>query len=227
MQVMTTSTGAPAKPLRADAERNRKLIIEVAAQVFAEKGLDAGFDEIARRAGVGAGTVYRRFPDRDDLIEALLEHTMGKLTALAEEALANEDAWAGLSHLFHAGVRMQLDDRGLQQMLKTTGKWADRGAEAKAQLLPRLRLLLDRAKAQGRIRQDLELTDLGMLMTMVSAVHHPDLPDVWERYLTILLDGLQQQRSAPTVLPAEAPSEALLEGHFKHQEQQARQAACD
>lgn len=213
---MTTGTGAPGKPLRADAERNRQLIIDVASEVFAEKGVDAGFDEIARRACVGVGTVYRRFPERGQLVEAILERTLTRMTALAEEALTAKDAWTGLTELFRGGIRLQLDNHGLQQLLKTTGEWADHGPEAKAKLLPVVQQVLDRAKEQGRIRQDVELTDLGMVMTMVTAIHHPDFPDLWERYLTILLDGLQPQRSAPTPLPVQAPTEILLNRHLQH-----------
>lgn len=212
---MTTGTGAPGRPLRADAERNRQLIIDVATEVFAEKGVDAGFDEIARRACLGVGTVYRRFPDRTDLVEAILERTLARMTVLAQEALEADDAWSGLTHLFREGIRLQLDNHGLQQLLKTTGEWAEHGPESKAKLLPIIQQVLDRAKEQGTIRPDVELTDLGMVMTMVTAVHHPDFPHLWERYLTILLDGLQTRRSGPTPLPVQAPTEILMDRHFK------------
>ena len=205
------STAPPCKPLRADAERNRQLIIEVAGQVFAEKGLDAGFDEIAKRAGVGAGTVYRRFPQREQLIEALLVHSLSRVHTLAEKALAVEDAWIGLSTFLREAARLQIDDQGLKEMLKTTGPWARCAPSAKAELIPLLVRLLDRAKEQGRIRPDIEITDLGILMTMVSSAADPEHPELWERYLTVILDGLQPSREATTPLPTQAPSVDLIE----------------
>ncbi|RIJ78432.1 TetR/AcrR family transcriptional regulator [Nakamurella silvestris] len=221
MQVMTTTTtsvgtkGPAARPLRADAERNRALIIEAAAQVFAEKGLDAGFDEIARRAGVGTGTVYRRFPDRDGLIEALLVDSFDKMTVLAQEAIDTEDAWVGLTNFFRSSIRLQMKDQGLHEMLKANGPWADLAPAAKAKFIPVLNSVLDRAKAQGRIREDVGLTDLGVLMTMVSTVHDPDQPDLWERYLVLVLDSLASSRTGPTPLPARAPSDSRLHEHLE------------
>lgn len=206
-----TSTAPPCKPLRADAERNRQLIIEVAGQVFAEKGLDAGFDEIAKRAGVGAGTVYRRFPQREQLIEALLVHSLSRVHALAEQALSVEDAWLGLSTFLRDASRLQMNDQGLKEMLKTTGPWARCAPSAKAQLIPLLIQLLERAKEQGRIRSDIEITDLGILMSMVSSTADPDHPELWERYLTVVLDGLQPSRTGVTPLPTQAPSVDLIE----------------
>lgn len=206
-----TSTAPPCKPLRADAERNRQLIIEVAGQLFAEKGLDAGFDEIAKRAGVGAGTVYRRFPQREQLIEALLVHSLGRVHTLAEKALAVEDAWSGLSTFLREAARLQIDDQGLKEMLKTTGPWARCAPSAKAELIPLLVQLLNRAKEQGRIRPDIEITDLGILMTMVSSAADPEHPELWERYLTVILDGLQPSRTGVTPLPTQAPSVDLIE----------------
>src|ERR1700712_3026544 len=112
MEYMTTAahTGVSPRPLRADAERNRLLILEVAAEVFAEKGLDAGFDEIARRAGLGAGTVYRRFPHRDQLIEALLTDRLSGVAQLAQQAAAHPDPWVGLVGFLQRSIEMQVRD---------------------------------------------------------------------------------------------------------------------
>src|SRR6187551_3752942 len=103
------------RPLRADAERNRRRILVAAAEVFAKRGLDAGLDEIARHAGVGTGTVYRRFPDKALLIDALFESRIDSLLEVARTALARPDAWDGLVHFLEKSIEMQQADRGLKE----------------------------------------------------------------------------------------------------------------
>src|SRR3954471_19846352 len=85
------------RPLRADAERNRRRILAAAREVFARRGLDAGLDEIARHAGVGTGTVYRRFPDKNKLVEALFEERLDQVLACAQRAAEHPDPWEGLT----------------------------------------------------------------------------------------------------------------------------------
>ena len=199
-------TEAGPRPLRADAERNRRLILAVAAQVFAEKGLDAGFDEIAKRAGVGAGTVYRRFPHRDELIEALLDERLQKVAELAEKAGENPDSWAGLVDFLTTSIALQIEDRGLRELMEVSGKWSECSLDAKGRLVVSLRRLVDRARDEGHLRPDVEITDLGVMATMVSSVHDPDLPGLWRRYLALFLDGLRARPDA-VPLPMAAPSE--------------------
>ncbi|GAA2007652.1 TetR/AcrR family transcriptional regulator [Nakamurella flavida] len=201
------STDAGPRPLRADAERNRRLILQVAAQVFAEKGLDAGFDEIARRAGVGAGTVYRRFPHRDQLIEALLADRLDELAGLAERAVENPDAWVGLVEFLDRSIGLQIEDRGLRESMEVSGRWSECSVDLKGRLVRALRLVLARAQEQGRVRPDVGITDLGVIATMVSSVHDPEQPELWRRYLAVFLDGLCTRRDDPTPLPLAAPSE--------------------
>src|SRR6185437_10153390 len=86
----------PARPLRRDAERNRQAILRAAAEVIGERGLEASLDDVARRAGVGVGTVYRRFPGKEALTEALFEERLDALVAIAEQALAEPDPRSGL-----------------------------------------------------------------------------------------------------------------------------------
>src|SRR5881398_821309 len=105
------------RPLRRDAERNRQRILQAAREVFAERGLGVTLDEIARWAGVGVGTVYRRFADKESLIDALFEDGIGEVVALAEDALDYEDSWAGFVHWFEGFVAMQAQDRGLKEVL--------------------------------------------------------------------------------------------------------------
>src|SRR3954447_22049365 len=145
---------APYRPLRADAERNRLRIIQAAAEVFAKRGLDAGLDEIARHAGVGTGTVYRRFPDKSLLIDALIEQRMTAIEELAEQALGFRSAWDGLVHFLESFVERLVADRALTDMLFTDCGDNRALADRRSRLGPILAELVERAKAQGEVRPD-------------------------------------------------------------------------
>src|SRR5918994_1303253 len=140
--------------LRADAERNRERVLSAARKVFAEQGLNASTNEIARRAGVGVATLFRRFPTRDDLVGAVFADKMAAYLAAAEEALAEPDAWDGFCGYIERVCRMQADDRGFADVLTLTfptakGLEAERDRAALA-----LAELIERAQAAGQLRQD-------------------------------------------------------------------------
>src|ERR1700760_3898707 len=101
------------RPLRADAARNRERILAAATEVFAERGLHVTLDDIARHAGVGVGTVYRRFADKD----ALIDERLAAFSQLAEEALAYESPWAGLERFLVSSLEQQAADRGLRELV--------------------------------------------------------------------------------------------------------------
>src|SRR5690349_16311301 len=114
------ATGDPTRaerPLRRDAERNRQRILTAAADAFAEGGLAVTMDEIARRAGVGVGTVYRRFPDKELLVEALFEQRVDELVVLAQAARDDPDPFAGLVRFFETFLALQAADRGLKEVV--------------------------------------------------------------------------------------------------------------
>src|SRR3954466_7217768 len=98
-------------PLRRDAQRNRDRIIAATRAAFQERGLDVGVDEIARCAGVGMGTLYRHFPTKAALIDAVVDERFHELTAAAERAIETPDAWAGFASFLHEAVERQLNDR--------------------------------------------------------------------------------------------------------------------
>jgi AcrR family transcriptional regulator len=205
---------ASSRPLRADAERNRLRILQAAGEVFAKRGLEAGLDEIARHAGVGTGTVYRRFPDKSLLIDALVDQRMTAIEELAEEAAGRERAWDGLVHFLEGAVEMSIRDRALTDIL-FSDPGADPGLhERKLRIGPILEELVARAKAQGDVRPDLAATDLAMAQFMLVAggcFGDGVRPDLWRRHLTIFMDGLRTRREAPTPLPAEALSTEELQ----------------
>lgn len=206
------------RPLRADAERNRRRILAAAAEVFAKRGLEAGLDEIARHAGVGTGTVYRRFPDKTVLIEALFESRLDDMVALADAAARIPDAWEGLVHFTVGAVEMQQADHGLKELLFSQNSTIapERFDAQKQKLVPRIQLLVDRAKASGQLRADVDMSDLAMTQYMLHAVgvlSAGGRPDLWRRQLTLLLDGLRADGPgrANTPLPGEPVTDSEFE----------------
>jgi AcrR family transcriptional regulator len=199
---MSTSP-LPDRPLRRDAERNRQRILEVAGEAFAEEGLAITLDEIARRAGVGVGTVYRRFPDKEQLIEALFEERIGEMVALAEESLRCVDAWTGLITFLEAATAAHADDRGLKEVALSGVHGRDRVARARQLMLPLVTRLVARAHEEGTLRPDVQATDLPLLQLMLGSLSEctRDVdPEVWRRFLGILTDGLRTRRDGPSPL---------------------------
>lgn len=202
---MTAPASSDPRPLRADAERNRRRLLEAAGELFAQKGLAVGLDEIARHAGVGVGTAYRRFRDKDDLIEALFRDRIEDVAALAEAALEHPDPWGGLVAFMEGTVRQQTADRGLKQVVFGSGNAASCMEEARTRIAPLLDEVVRRAQASGDLRPDVEVTDLPLLQFLVSGVadfHCADAGELGPRYLAIVLDGLRTRDPSP--LPARA-----------------------
>jgi AcrR family transcriptional regulator len=192
------------RPLRADAERNRRRILAAAAEVFAVRGLQAGLDEIARHAGVGTGTVYRRFPDKAMLIEALFDSRIDAVIELAEAAHDTPDAWEGLVLFMEGAIEMQHADRGLTDLLFCDGCSSTRFAKKKDSLTPTVVALVERAKASGQLRADVTVTDLIVIQFMLHSVGMFALdvaPELWRRQLGLVLDGLRANPQAITPLP--------------------------
>ncbi|HZO36145.1 MAG TPA: helix-turn-helix domain-containing protein [Solirubrobacteraceae bacterium] len=207
---MSTPVATPERPLRRDAERNRQRIIDAARIVFAERGLRASHDDIAREAQVGVGTVYRRFPDKEQLIDALFEEAMERIAAIAEEALAMEDPWEGLVHFIVGGQELQCADRGLKELMLSNERGAERVAQARSRILPLGVRLMTRAQEAGVVRDDISFTDVPLLQIGVGAITDATrdvAPETWRRTLTILLDGLRASRD--TTRPLTQPPLSL------------------
>jgi AcrR family transcriptional regulator len=190
--------------LRADAERNRQRILEAAAEVFTEHGFEATLDDVARQAGVGVGTVYRRFPDKASLAGALFEERIDSLVQLAERAQQHPDAWAGLVMFLEQSAEMMAGDRGLRQLLLYAVASHDRVTCAKDRMRPAVAVLVKRAQAAGQVRADLAATDIPLIEFMVAAAGEYTRqvrPGLWHRYLTLILDSLRPARDTVTPLP--------------------------
>jgi AcrR family transcriptional regulator len=214
MDATTPEPPTAARPLRRDAERNRRRILTAAADAFAEGGLAVSMDEIARRAGVGVGTVYRRFPDKELLIEALFDQRVDELVALAESARDDPDPHAGLVRFFETFLAVQAADRGLKDVVLGSARGAGRAARARDRIGPIVDDLLARAIAAGDVRDDVAASDLALIQLMLGAVidfTHDVAPEAWRRVLGIVLDGLRTRRGAPTTLPARALDDRELE----------------
>ena len=193
--------------LRADAERNRQRLLGAARELFAERGLDVTLDDIARHAGVGTGTAYRRFPNKDALITALMVERIGEMADIARTCLEEPDPWLGLVGYFERALTLQAADRGLKELLFSSNRGGEEIAAARRSLAPLVGKLVKRAKDAGVVREDLSTTDLPclnfMLATLVDLGREVE-PDLWRRYLTIVLDGLRPAREGTTPLPAGA-----------------------
>jgi AcrR family transcriptional regulator len=186
------------KPLRADARRNREKVMAAARAAFAEHGSDAQMDDVARRAEVGVGTVYRHFPTKEALFVALLEDTFARIAERARGTLEQEDAWAAFTALMWDAGESLAGDRALAEAMQ-----ADLTLEpcpGQKGLSAITEQLIDRAKAAGAMREDALLEDVPMVMCGVGSAtfrKHP-CPDAWRRHLAIVLDGL---RARPDCTP--------------------------
>jgi AcrR family transcriptional regulator len=209
--IMTKSGKTPRK-LRVEVARNRERVLKAAAEVFAERGLEATLNDVAHRAGLGVGTVYRRFPNKEALVESLFEDQVEGLIALATEANGHPDAWEGFVSFFDRALQMQVGDRGLREVLLHGEYGRDRIAEVKVRIGPILTELIERAEAEGHLRSDFVVEDVPMLMTMIGSVadytRKAD-PELWRRYLAMFLDGLVTSRSSMSPLGT-APTQEVV-----------------
>lgn len=191
------------RPLRSDASRNQARVLDAARELLAERGLDVTMDEIARRAGVGVGTAYRRFGSRDELLDALFEERTSAYFELAEQALALPDPWDGLATFLERSAELQARDRGLHDLLRGDPRTAERVRAIREAILPLVERVVERARATGDVRPDLDARDvplLGLMLSQVVEVGREVSPDLWRRYLTLLLDGVRSRRDGPTEL---------------------------
>jgi AcrR family transcriptional regulator len=193
-------------PLRADAERNRQRLLAAAKDLFATRGLDVTLDDVARHAGVGTGTAYRRFPNKDALIDALMVDRIGELATLAEECLEEADPWVGLAGYFERALALQAADRGLKDVLFSSGRGRERSNQARRQIAPVVTKLVARAVEAGAVRGDMSTSDVPLINFMLNTIvdfGRDVRPDLYKRYLAIVLDGLRP-RDDLAPLPVDA-----------------------
>lgn len=194
------------KPLRKDAERNRRLILDAARELFAQRGLGVTLNDIAHHAGVGVGTVYRRFPDKTVLIESLFEESFHEIADRLRAAVADPDPWHGLTTFLDGQFEAQACDQGLKELITATPDGVARVARLRDELLPLSDQLVRRAKESGMMRADVDSTDLAIVQIMIGSVLDAARevePDVWRRYLAIFLRGISARPDELGPLPVE------------------------
>jgi AcrR family transcriptional regulator len=192
--MVTVVTPGRARPLRADARRNRDRVLDAARECFAQHGLDAQMDEIARAAKVGVGTVYRHFPTKEALAEAIAADHFDRLAASAREALENPDPWDGFSEFLRNSGQVQAGDRALAEVMAAEPELMCDAASRRPDLHDALAQLVKRAQDAGRLRRDLVPADVPMLICGVGRAtlagsKGPTMSP--RRYLEIVLDGLR------------------------------------
>lgn len=193
--------------LRKDAAANRERLLRAARELFADEGLKVTLNDIARHAGVGVGTAYRRFANKEEVIDALFEEQLEGVADVARAALADHDAWNGLVTFLERALHMRHGDQGLNELMNSHLLGDERVAEARDRIAPIITALVEKAKAQGVVRPDLDQTDLIFVQLALSAVIESTRsisPDLYRRYLALFLEGMRARADEPPALPTRA-----------------------
>jgi AcrR family transcriptional regulator len=169
--------------LRADARRNLERVLDAATDAFAASGPDVSIDEIAHAAGVGHGTVFRRFPTKDDLIYAVIERHVAQMRTLAEEALASDNPGQAFFDFVRDVAELAMSTPGLHRCVVHCGEKP--GAAELEELGGKI---VARAQRAGAVRRDLKPAEVGPL---VRAALLAAPPGQWRRYVDVVLDGLR------------------------------------
>jgi AcrR family transcriptional regulator len=180
--------------VRRHARRNHELLVGAAREVFAEQGVDAPLEAIARRAGVGIATLYRHFSTREALVEAIFERRLGELVTVAEAAAAESDGWRAFTGLLERTLELQAGDRVLKEMVLRYPPPPTRLASARQDLRRLFERVLDRARDEGGLRADFTFADLAVVLWSFAPVMDATAgiaPNAWRRHLHLVLDGLR------------------------------------
>lgn len=182
------------QPLRADARRNREAVLVAAREQFGKFGLDCQMEDIARRAGVGVGTVYRHFQTKDDLIAALVTDRFQRLAERARDALAEGDPWQAFCSWMRFAAGLQVRDRGLSEFMSSQPQLAEHEAVSSG-LAAVMEELVAAAQRAGGMRKDAVVEDVPTLICALGAVMAGAAESMssmnWERFVAIMLDGLR------------------------------------
>jgi len=195
------------RPLRADAARNRRRVIDAARRVFAERGLDAGVDTIACEAGVGVGTIYRRFPTKEHLLQAVVSDRLDAFCAELAGLPPCADPWDAFAAAAEALAGAVARDRGFFQLLREAHDLLPDPDEARVRSTAAIEPYLRRAQDAGAVRGDLVPADVLGLCAVAARLPEQRLerqPELWRRYLAIVLDGVRAEAAHPLPHPPPA-----------------------
>jgi AcrR family transcriptional regulator len=205
----------PAPPLRRDAERNRQLLLRTAYDLMASQGLSVTYEDIARAAGTGMGTMYRRFPDRQDLLDALFSEHIDTVIGLAEQASRQEDAWAGLTWFLERQLEVESRSRGLGELLRSRHHATALVQRAHERMTPLVAGLITRAVRAGQLPAGATPADFAAAHVMVGSVMDASrtfAPQLWRRALSIALAGLRHAD-----LSGDRPDETVINHLYNDQ----------
>jgi AcrR family transcriptional regulator len=208
--------------LRADAARNRAVLVAAAREVMAERGLEAPLDEVARRAGIGNATLYRRFPRRIDLIAAVFADRMAEHARAVEAALEADDSWEGFRRYLEAAAELQVHDRGIADLITMDVSLAAEIKALRDQAFGGLARVMERAKAAGLLRADATPEDVLLILQANAGIvmrAHAAARQGSRRLVHLLLDGLRAE--AATDGPT-APSARRMRLAMREQSRCAR-----
>lgn len=211
----------PGDGLRSDARRNRERLVAAAREIFASKGIEASVREIAQRAEVGMGTLYRHFPTRDDLVDAVLEDGFEEFVGIAEAALAEPDGWTGFRRFVEEALLLHARNRGLKEVFERRLAGKERAEAMRRRIAPLVAGLVTRAQKEGRLRPDFRPEDVALLFwggDRVIELSATVSPQLWRRYLGFLLDGLQADAATPLEQPSLTPAQLRRVGRAKQRQ---------
>jgi AcrR family transcriptional regulator len=199
---MTNSPGA--RPPRTDAVRNRQLLLRAAAEAFAEQGTEVSIAEIAQRAGIGKGTVFRHFATKDDLIAAIMGEMIDRLVTTGTELSDAADPAAALLEFMTTGIGLLARDRALCEAVGRPSLQHPAVRAGIDRLCEVAETLTSRARRQGAIRPDITGPDIVLLLAGVQQTAAPladTHPQLWRRYLRLVFDGMRAQAAPPLPYP--------------------------
>ncbi|MEU1981952.1 helix-turn-helix domain-containing protein [Nocardia sp. NPDC019395] len=208
------TTASRTRRLRVDAARNQQRIIDAARELFADRGLEITLDDVAERAGVGVGTVYRRFANKRELISEVFAGHIREFGEAAQDALTAEDPWDGLVRLFEYACRHMATNRGFSEVMLEMKDDPARLGYPREQIGPVVAAVMERARDAGVVQPGIEATDLFALIYMVDSLAdfaRPVDSDIWRRYMAITLNGIRAENTPPQALTVNALSLAEVE----------------
>ncbi|MBT2498594.1 helix-turn-helix transcriptional regulator [Agromyces sp. ISL-38] len=201
--------------LRRDAARNRARLLEAGREVFAQQGLDATLNDVAHHAGVGVGTAYRRFANKEDLIDAIRVQQDNELEAILNESLAMDDPWNALVLYLEKSIALHVRDRGMTELLTGRRVRPEMHDRSRNRLAPLVNRVAERARDAGAMRADATGTDLIFIQIACISIStvvqgSPDIEersdsrDLYRRYLRVMLNGLSPQHGDTAPLRVQA-----------------------
>jgi AcrR family transcriptional regulator len=194
--------------MRRDVQRNREALITAAQEVFSGQGIDAPLEHIARRAGVGIATLYRHFPTRVELVDAILTSAVQTHVEIARRALAMDDPWAGFVHYLECTCELEAADRGINDMMSMRLPGAVIAENVKAEMFDLVVQLMRRAQESGQLRADITPEDLALLTWSTGRIVEVTgdiAPNAWRRHLGLWIDAFRAGSAHELPVPALSP----------------------